>query len=53
MAAMMTVTNPGDKVIIFLPVLREPTVRIPSCPGAEPIYVPLVPPGFPLDANVP
>lgn len=36
MAAMMTVTNPGDKVIILLPVLRELQCGT-ILSGAEPI----------------
>ena len=51
MAAMMTVRNPGDKVIIFLPVLRE--LRCGYHPvRRRQIYVPLVPPDFHFDANV-
>ena len=45
MAAMMTVTNPGDKVIIFSP-FYENYGADTILSGAEPIYVPLVPPDF-------
>ncbi|MCI8609313.1 MAG: aminotransferase class I/II-fold pyridoxal phosphate-dependent enzyme [Firmicutes bacterium] len=45
MAAMMTVTNPGDKVIIFSP-FYENYGADTILSGAEPIYVPLHPPTF-------
>lgn len=45
MAAMMTVTNPGDKVIIFSP-FYENYGADTILSGAEPIYVPLYPPEF-------
>ena len=51
MAAMMTVTNPGDKVVIFSP-FYENYGADTILSGAEPIYVPLVPPDFHFDANV-
>lgn len=51
MAAMMAVTNPGDKVIIFSP-FYENYGADTILSGAEPIYVPLVPPEFGFDANV-
>ena len=51
MAAMMTVTNPGDKVIIFSP-FYENYGADTILSGAEPIYVPLVPPDFHFDAIV-
>ena len=51
MAAMMTVTNPGDKVVIFSP-FYESYGADTILSGAEPIYVPLVPPDFHFDANV-
>ncbi len=50
MAAMMTVTNPGDKVIIFSP-FYENYGADTILSGAEPIYVPLVPPDFHFDAK--
>nr|WP_295683563.1 aminotransferase class I/II-fold pyridoxal phosphate-dependent enzyme [uncultured Lachnoclostridium sp.] len=50
MAAMMTVTNPGDKVIIFSP-FYENYGADTILSGAEPIYVPLKPPAFSFDAN--
>ena len=45
MAAMMTVTNPGDKVIVFSP-FYENYGADTILSGAEPIYVPLHPPTF-------
>ena len=51
MAAMMTVTNPGDKVIIFSP-FYENYGADTILSGAEPIYVPLVPPDFHFDPEV-
>ena len=51
MAAMMTVTNPGDEVVIFSP-FYENYGADTILSGAEPIYVPLVPPDFHFDANV-
>ena len=51
MAAMMTVTNPGDKVIIFSP-FYENYGADTILSGAEPIYVPLVPPEFNFDPEV-
>lgn len=45
MAAMMTVTNPGDKVIVFSP-FYENYGADAILSGAEPIYVPLYPPKF-------
>lgn len=49
MAAMMTVANPGDKVIVFSP-FYENYGADTILSGAEPIYVPLHPPTF--DFNV-
>ena len=51
MAAMMTVTNPGDKVVIFSP-FYENYGADTILSGAEPIYVPLVPPDFHFDPDV-
>ena len=45
MAAMMTVTNPGDKVVVFSP-FYENYGADTILSGAEPIYVPLYPPAF-------
>ncbi|MFA5659667.1 MAG: pyridoxal phosphate-dependent aminotransferase [Oscillospiraceae bacterium] len=51
MAAMMSVTNPGDKVIVFSP-FYENYGADTILAGAEPIYVPLIPPQFNFDADV-
>jgi len=51
MAVMMTIANPGDKVVIFSP-FYENYGADTILSGAEPIYVPLVPPEFKFDPNV-
>ena len=51
MAAMMTVTDPGDKVVIFSP-FYENYGADTILSGAEPIYVPLTPPDYHFDPNV-
>ena len=48
MAAMMTVANPGDRVAIFSP-FYENYGADAILSGAEPVYVPLVPPMFSFD----
>ena len=50
MAAMMTVCNPGDKVVIFSP-FYENYGADTILSGAEPIYVPLKPPAFQFDSD--
>ena len=50
MAAMMSVCNPGDKVVVFSP-FYENYGADAILSGAEPIYVPLKPPTFTFDAN--
>lgn len=50
MAAMMSVCNPGDKVVIFSP-FYENYGADTILSGAEPIYVPLKPPAFNFDAD--
>ena len=50
MAAMMTVADPGDKVIVFSP-FYENYGADAILSGAEPIYVPLHPPTFNFDPN--
>ena len=50
MAAMMTVINPGDKVAIFSP-FYENYGADTILSGAQPIYIPLVPPDFTFDLN--
>ena len=50
MAAMMSVVDPGDKVVVFSPFYENYGADTILC-GAEPIYVPLVPPTFTFDAD--
>lgn len=51
MATMMSIVNPGDKVVIFSP-FYENYGADAILSGAEPIYVPLIPPTFEFDADV-
>lgn len=51
MAAMMTICNPGDKVAIFSP-FYENYGADTILSGADPIYIPLVPPEFSFDPEV-
>ncbi|MCI7127331.1 MAG: pyridoxal phosphate-dependent aminotransferase [Clostridium sp.] len=51
MAAMMTVCNPGDKVAVFSP-FYENYGADAILSGADPIYIPLVPPDFHYDRAV-
>ena len=51
MAAMMTIVNPGDKVMFFSP-FYENYGADAILSGAEPIYIPLVPPNFDFDINL-
>ena len=51
MAAMMTVANPGDRVVVFSPFYENYGADTILC-GAEPIYVPLTPPDFRFDPEV-
>lgn len=51
MAAMMTVVNPGDRVVIFSPFYENYTADT-ILSGAVPLYVPLVPPEFNFDPEV-
>ena len=48
MVAMMTVCNPGDKVVVFSPFYENYVVDT-ILSGAEPIYVALKPPSFEFD----
>jgi aminotransferase len=50
MTAMLTVVNPGDKVVVFSP-FYENYGADAILSGAEPIYVPLRPPSFDFDAG--
>lgn len=51
MCAMMTVTDPGDRVVIFSPFYENYAADAILC-GAEPVYVPLNPPDFGFDPEV-
>lgn len=51
MCAMMTVTDPGDRVVIFSPFYENYAADTILC-GAEPVYVPLNPPDFGFDPEV-
>lgn len=51
MASMMTVCDPGDKVVVFSP-FYENYGADAILSGAGPIYVPLIPPEFDFDADV-
>lgn len=48
MAAMMAVTDPGDRIIVFSPFYENYAADV-ILSGAEPIYVPLHPPEFTFD----
>lgn len=48
MVALMTVCNPGDKVIVFSPFYENYGADTILC-GARPLYVPLRPPDFTFD----
>lgn len=48
MCAMMTICNPGDKVMVFSP-FYENYGADAILSGAEPIYIPLVPPEYQFD----
>ncbi|MDE7232508.1 MAG: aminotransferase class I/II-fold pyridoxal phosphate-dependent enzyme, partial [Lachnospiraceae bacterium] len=50
MAAMMSVCNPGDKVVIFSP-FYENYGADTILSGAVPVYVPLKPPAFTFDGD--
>lgn len=51
MAAMMTICNPGDKVAVFSP-FYENYGADAILSGAEPVYIPLVPPDYHFDPEV-
>ncbi|MBR6615754.1 MAG: aminotransferase class I/II-fold pyridoxal phosphate-dependent enzyme [Lachnospiraceae bacterium] len=51
MATMMTICNPGDKVMVFSP-FYENYGADAILSGAEPIYIPLVPPTYEFDINL-
>lgn len=51
MCAMMTICNPGDKVMVFSP-FYENYGADAILSGAEPIYIPLVPPEYTFDISL-
>lgn len=51
MSAMMTVCNPGDKVMVFSP-FYENYGADAILSGADPIYIPLVPPSYTFDIRL-
>ena len=51
MCAMMTICNPGDKVMVFSP-FYENYVADAILSGADPIYIPLVPPEYHFDMSL-
>ena len=51
MCAMMTICNPGDKVMVFSP-FYENYGADAILSGAEPIFIPLVPPTYDFDINL-
>lgn len=51
MCAMMTICNPGDKVLVFSP-FYENYGADAILSGAEPIYIPLVPPEYHFDMKL-
>lgn len=51
MAAMMTICNPGDKVMVFSP-FYENYGADAILSGADPIYIPLVPPSYSFDLGL-
>ena len=51
MCAVMTICNPGDKIIVFSP-FYENYGADAILSGAEPIYVPLVPPEYHFDLSL-
>ena len=51
MCAMMTICNPGDKVMVFSP-FYENYGADAILSGADPIYIPLVPPEYHFDINL-
>ncbi|MCH5281060.1 MAG: pyridoxal phosphate-dependent aminotransferase [Lachnospiraceae bacterium] len=51
MCAMMTICNPGDKVMVFSP-FYENYGADAILSGAEPVYIPLVPPKYDFDLDL-
>lgn len=51
MCTMMTICNPGDKVMVFSP-FYENYGADAILSGAEPVFIPLVPPEYNFDINM-
>lgn len=51
MCAVMTICNPGDKILVFSP-FYENYGADAILSGAEPIYVPLVPPEYQFERSI-
>ena len=51
MCAVMTICNPGDKILVFSP-FYENYGADAILSGAQPIYVPLVPPDYKFDRSI-
>lgn len=51
MCAMMTICNPGDKVMVFSP-FYENYGADAILSGADPIYIPLIPPTYEFDMHL-
>ena len=51
MCAVMTICNPGDKILVFSP-FYENYGADAILSGAQPIYVPLVPPDYQFDLGI-
>ena len=51
MCAMMTICNPGDKVMVFSP-FYENYGADAILSGADPVYIPLVPPEYDFDISL-
>lgn len=51
MCTMMTICNPGDKVMVFSP-FYENYGADAILSGAEPVFIPLVPPEYNFDINL-
>ncbi len=51
MCAVMTVCNPGDKILVFSP-FYENYGADTILSGADPIYIPLVPPAYDFDLSL-
>ena len=51
MGVVMSICNPGDKIMVFSPFYENYSADA-ILSGAEPIFIPLVPPSFEFDINL-